>query len=83
MTEEQKATLRELIAELLAVQRGAHYQADSILSLILKEVEGARLTEIEMLNLFSNFIPSSLENERWYRIADAQLEAVKKLLGGK
>ena len=31
------------------------------------------LTESEMLKLFTQFYPSSVENARWYQIAKAQL----------
>jgi hypothetical protein len=39
----------------------------------VKPDEGLLLTEVEMLTLFTQFIPHTLENERWWNIAKAQL----------
>jgi len=55
---------------------------DNTIAAILAEVDKAALKESEMLGLFTQYIPSSLENERWYKIAATQLEAIKKQVRG-
>jgi hypothetical protein len=61
--------------------------ADSILSLILKEVEGARLTDDELIQVAIDSLPKSggmvreVDNEWLKIVCNAQLEAVKKILG--
>ena len=100
---EQKTTLRQQlvewveaykdVAERNALAETPKESADYLLSLILKEVEGARLTKRESSKLDYEKIGASelylewLKDEesnldyRYWKLLNAQLEAVKKILG--
>jgi len=63
----------------------ARQDADSIISLMLKAVEGARLTPGEQEGIYQTWFNSENKTFEMLQeaVADAQLEAVKKILGGK
>ena len=82
MTEKLREKIAQEIYDGQFSGKSRYDTAFDILSLMLKEVEGARLTPEQMRAVIGSKYPLPLINQNLYeKMIAAQLEAVKKLLG--